>query len=53
MTKLFSTLALLAAASSTLATAVIWILLTEPATMAHALGAGSVRMLVSAIIGGN
>ena len=53
MTKLFSTLAFIAAASSTLATAVIWTLLTRPVTMAHALDAGSVKMLLSAIIGGN
>lgn len=53
MTKLLSTLAILAAASSTLATAVIWILLTEPTTIANAFGQGSLRILVAAIVGNN
>lgn len=48
-TRVMSGLALLAAATGTLATTVIWTLLVEPTTMATAVGHGSVRLLLHAV----
>ncbi len=51
MTKLMSALALLAALTGTLATTLIWTLLTDPTTIAVAIGQGSMRMLIAALFG--
>jgi hypothetical protein len=50
-THLLSILALLGAATSTAATVLIWVLLTEPTTVASALADGGLRTLAAAIAG--
>lgn len=52
MTKILTALALVGTAAGTMATACIWILLTEPTTMAAALETGNVRLLLTALTGG-
>jgi hypothetical protein len=51
MTKVFAALGMLAAAAGAISGAFIWILLTEPTTMAAALEAGDVRLLIAALTG--
>ena len=51
MSKILIVLGVLGAATGTLATRLIWTLLTDPASMATALGSGSVRVLVAALLG--
>jgi hypothetical protein len=51
MTKLLSALALLAALTGTLATTLIWTLLTDPTTIAAAIGQGSLRLFIAALLG--
>jgi hypothetical protein len=51
MTKLLSALAVLAALTGTLATTLIWTLLTDPTTIAAAIGQGSMRLLIAALLG--
>lgn len=52
MTKILAALALLGTAASTVAVACIWILLTQPTTMAAAIESGDVRLLLTALTGG-
>ena len=49
--RVLSGLAVVGALTSTLATMLIWTMLTDPTTMATALGQGSVRLVLAAIIG--
>jgi hypothetical protein len=51
MTKLLSALALVAALTGTVATTLIWTLLTDPTTIAAAIGQGSMRLLIAALVG--
>jgi hypothetical protein len=51
MTKILAALAVVGTAAGTLATAFIWILLTQPTTMAAALETGDVRLLLAALTG--
>jgi hypothetical protein len=52
MSKLLPALTLVAAATGTLATRLIWTLFADPATVAAALGSGSVQVVLSALVGG-
>jgi len=51
MSKLLVALTVVAAATGTLATSLIWTLLTDPATMADAVGSGSFGLLLKALVG--
>ena len=51
MSKIFIVLGILGAATGTLATRLIWNLLTDPASMATAFGSGSARVLLAALLG--
>jgi hypothetical protein len=51
MSKLLLALSVVGAATGTLATRLIWTLLADPTTMAAALGSGSLRVVVSALLG--
>jgi hypothetical protein len=51
MTKILAALGMVAAAASAVSGAFIWILLTEPTTMAAALETGDVRLLIAAFTG--
>ena len=51
MTRLMSGLAVTAAVTSTLASLLIWTLLTDPTTIAVAFGQGDVRLLLAALVG--
>jgi len=46
-----SGLAVVGAVTSTLASMLIWTMLTDPTTMATAFGQGSVRLVLAAIVG--
>jgi hypothetical protein len=50
MTKLLTILAFLGAATSTIASTLLWTLLTEPTTIATALGTGDLRLLVTTVL---
>ena len=51
MSKIFIALGVLGAATGTIATRLIWSLLTDPASMVTALGSGSVKVLLAALFG--
>jgi hypothetical protein len=51
MTKLMAALAVVGAATGTLATSLIWTLLTDPTTIAVALEQGNLRSIVAALVG--
>jgi hypothetical protein len=51
MSKILVSLTVIAAATGTLATRLIWSLLTDPASMALAVGSGSLRILAGALFG--
>jgi hypothetical protein len=51
MSKMLVGLAVVAAATGTLATSLIWTLLTDPTTIAAAFGQGSLRLLFAALVG--
>jgi hypothetical protein len=51
MSKLLVALTVVAAATGTLATGLIWTLLTDPASIADALGSGSLGVIAKALIG--
>jgi hypothetical protein len=50
MSKMLLALTIVAAATGTLATRVIWTLVADPTAMAAALGSGSVQALLSALL---
>lgn len=52
MSKLFVGLGIVAAATGTLATSLIWTLLSDPARIAVALDQGGVSSLLAAVLGG-
>jgi hypothetical protein len=51
MSKIFIVLGVLGAATGTLATRLIWTLLTDPASMVTAFGSGSLKVLLAALLG--
>jgi|PlaIllAssembly_1097288.scaffolds.fasta_scaffold2906899_1 hypothetical protein len=51
MSKMLLALSIVAAATGTLATRVIWTVVADPTTMAAALGSGSVQVILSALLG--
>jgi hypothetical protein len=51
MSKLMSGLIVVAAASGSIATTLIWTLLTDPITIAAAVGQGPFRLLVTLVAG--
>ena len=50
MSKILVALTVVAAATGTLASRLIWTLLTDPASMALALGSGSLKALIAALL---
>jgi hypothetical protein len=51
MSKVLVGLAVVAAATGTLATTLIWTVLTDPTTIAAAFAQGSLRLLLAALLG--
>jgi hypothetical protein len=51
MSKVLAALAFMGAATGTVATSLIWTLLTDPTTIAVAFGQGNLRSIVSALVG--
>ena len=51
MSKMLLALTAIGAATGTVATRLIWTLLTDPTTMATALGSGSLRLFLTALLG--
>jgi hypothetical protein len=50
VSKILVALTVVAAATGTLASRLIWTLLTDPASMALALGSGSLKTLIAALL---